>query len=401
MNNIHEKYNGYTVDDLLQDSCFIRSVQQPDQENMIFHKQLVEEGILSREELDQAVFLINSLRTHSEPVRKGELELLWEDIEISNKKNLRKRRRFIGINLSAVAGIAASLLMVFYVYRPVSEESVAILNIEDVEAPVMNGEDIQLILADNEMLSLEGKEADIAYNKEGLAINNEEIELHEKTRSTQQEMVYNQLIVPLGKRSMLTLSEGTKIWVNAGTRVVYPVTFAADKREIFVDGEAFLEVQRNEDHPFIVKTQTLSVKVLGTSFNVMAYGNDTIQSVVLVQGAVTVSTSEKAERLLKPNEMYAYYNGTSEVRTVDVKDYVLWTSGAYKYKSESLGNILKRLSRYYGKEIHYTNEVARIKCSGTLELTDDLNDVLDGISLTAPITIGKESDKYSIQRKQI
>lgn len=398
MDNLHERYKGLSLDDLLQDTAFIRSVVEPGPDSLDFHQRLLDEGIIDVGDFEKAVFLITSLQTQAEPVGKDELQTLWEDIEISNNNNLRKRRRRVGFTLSILSGISALWLAFVYLSRPEMPLPETLGRIENVEAPPIQGEDIQLVLAGNETLSLEGKEADIAYNEEGLAINNEDIEWRNHT-ATQTETVYNQLIVPLGKRSMLTLSEGTKIWVNAGTRVVYPVAFAGDKREIFVDGEVFLEVQRKVDQPFIVKTHSLSVKVLGTSFNVMAYAIDSIHSVVLVNGEVAVSASEKDETHLKPNEMYAYCKGTAEISTVDVNDYILWKSGTYKYKSESLGVILKRLSRYYGREIHYTDDVAGIRCSGSLEFTDDLDAVLDGISLTAPITLAKEKDTYSIKRK--
>ncbi len=88
---------------------------------------------------------------------------------------------------------------------------------------------------------------------------------------TDEEHSFNQLIVPNGKRSTLALEDGTKMWINAGSRVIYPNKFKKNKREIYVDGEVYMEVARDEERPFVVKTNMLDVQVLGTSFNVMAY----------------------------------------------------------------------------------------------------------------------------------
>jgi ferric-dicitrate binding protein FerR (iron transport regulator) len=209
------------------------------------------------------------------------------------------------------------------------------------------------------------------------------------------------LIVPQGKRSLLTLSDGSKIWLNARTRVVYPTTFDETKREIFVDGEAFLEVFHNEKCPFIVKTKELQLEVLGTSFNIMAYEKDTVQSIVLVSGSVKINSKNKKETILTPSEMYSCTNGMSEVKTVNVTDYISWKSGVYQYKNEYLSVILQRLSRYFGQDISYSPEVARLKCSGKLDMKDSLSLVLNGISKTAPIVwqFDESKNQYRIRNK--
>ena len=210
--------------------------------------------------------------------------------------------------------------------------------------------------------------------------------------------IYNQLIVPLGKRSMLTFAEGTKIWVNAGTRVVYPATFDNVKREIFVDGEVFLDVMPDKECPFIVKTKQHRIEVLGTSFNITAYEKDTIHNVVLVSGAVKISSPEDETTFLSPSQLFTYANGAATVKTVDVDTYISWKSGVYQYNSERLGVLLQRLSRYYGIEIYCMEPVSQLKCSGKLDLKDDLQQILHGIARMAPISIKYEmvGEKYVV-----
>ena len=101
----------------------------------------------------------------------------------------------------------------------------------------------------------------------------------------------NKLVVSYGKRARITLCDGTKIWANAGTVLLYPTYFEDKKREIYVDGEIYIDVTPNPEKPFIIKTSDMGIKVLGTSFNVSAYRDDAEKSIVLVTGKVEVAAS--------------------------------------------------------------------------------------------------------------
>ena len=167
--------------------------------------------------------------------------------------------------------------------------------------------EIQLVLSDK-LIPISGQESQIEYDAKGtVAVNSEKIaDVSLNSANTSKRLSeFNQLIVPNGKRSTLILEDGTKLWVNAGSRIVYPVTFADKKREIYVNGEVFLEVTPDKKRPFIVKTKEIDVQVLGTSFNVMAYETDESSSVVLVTGAVQVDTKDDEDFRLEPNRMFS------------------------------------------------------------------------------------------------
>lgn len=127
--------------------------------------------------------------------------------------------------------------------------------------------DIQLILSEGRKLVMDGKESRLHYKEGGkIAISSGKTQLDEEN-----ETGYNQLIVPSGKRSFITFSDGTRVAVNANTRIVYPSEFSGHKREIYVNGEVYLQVSPDKKHPFVVKTNRMEVEVLGTEFNVSAY----------------------------------------------------------------------------------------------------------------------------------
>ncbi len=143
----------------------------------------------------------------------------------------------------------------------------------------------------------------------------------------------------------------------------------------------------------------MDVQVLGTSFNVMAYETDESSSVVLVTGVVQVDTKDDEDFRLEPNRMFSYNQGECDIKEVNVNDYILWKDGLYTYRSEHLSVILDRLSRYYGKKISYKSDVADLKCSGKLDMQEDLEVVLDGLSQTAPILYKKIDEEYIVVKE--
>jgi hypothetical protein len=392
----------YTVEELLRDDRFIASVIRPAAQAEDYWNRALEEGLVQKHDYELACYFIRSVQVHPEPIRPCEIESLWEDIEIRNKKNLRRQTNRFRLYSAIVSGVAVSLLCLAVLPGRMPQPSARHTSgIEHVKAPDVQPADIQLVLSGDKTLSLEGKEAEIAYREEGIAINNRETELEHTPAHPDSPVVYNQLIVPLGKRSMLTFAEGSRMWVNAGTRVVYPAVFGKEQREIYVDGEAYIEVSPASGCPFVVRTKELSVEALGTSFNVMAYENDTVRNIVLVSGAVKIHPGAgRQEAILAPNEMYLSSGGLlPEVKKVNVDNYIAWKSGAYQYESETMDVILKRLSRYYGMKIEYSGRVALLRCSGKLDLKDDLRSVLEGISRTAPIICRRDGEHYTVTNK--
>ena len=135
--------------------------------------------------------------------------------------------------------------------------------------------------------------------------------------------------------------------MNAGSKLAYPTEFGKAIREIYVDGEIYIEVAEDEKRPFVIKTEQMDIQVLGTKFNVSAYKADMIKSVVLLSGSVSISSDiNRKEIILNPNQMYSALENTCSVESVDANVYILWTQGLYQFESEELGNILTRLERY-------------------------------------------------------
>jgi len=260
--------------------------------------------------------------------------------------------------------------------------------------------DVTLILSESKQVSMESDSAEVFYDAQGrVKLNSEEIEADEKEKAK-----VNQLIVPYGKSTFLTLSDGTRVWINSGSRMIYPSVFEKKKREIYIAGEAYFDVVKNEDCPFIIKTNEIDVTVRGTKLNVSAYDNDPSQTVVLVSGKVDVKgREEKGSYKMEPNQMFSYDVLSREVgvKNVDVSNYTSWIEGYLLVHHESIDKLLDKIDRHYNTKSHYDiKDFKNIYVSGKLDMKKDIEKVLEYLSTTAPIVYHIEGRNIIIKLKK-
>ncbi|RKU72944.1 DUF4974 domain-containing protein [Parabacteroides sp. AF17-3] len=386
-------YTGYSVEQLLEDDFFLKSYFYPTDNSQAFWKeQALRDEVLAKE-IVYAQMVLRSIPYRKQTFSSEDKELLWKRISKTNHKKRSFRYWY-----SSVAAVAILLLAVgsFYYMNYYEEDNLTA--IEKVQKPEQPVETVQLILADEKKVNIEEKNSHLQYNKKGeLHINAQKMKTSQDSVTSsdnKNELIYNQLIVPSAKRSFLELADGSKIWVNANTRVVYPVTFDDKMREIYVDGEIYIEVSPEEKRPFIVKSKKMDIRVLGTKFNVSTYESNEGVSVVLVSGKVNVRTDNRVESLLTPSDRLSYEKGTTDIKKVNVENYISWKEGYYTFDNECFSVVLDKLSDYYGKKIRYNDKVRALRCSGSLNLDEDMVKVLTGLESTMPVT-------FTIEREYI
>jgi hypothetical protein len=403
------KYSTYTSKELLQDDYFIRSMLYPSDESNRFWKSLITDRILQYDEFEQARTFLRMVEKPKRIMSNKEKSRLWTAIEVKNKKVLRMRIRRRNIYLGGVAVLLPALLISYVSFQLKKDRSPNdILAIANKPVAIPGSRDIQLIISDEMSYELEEKNADVVLNKEGkfqvnsALLNGETTETAKKTETAQEkEFSYNQLIIPKGRHSRLTLPDGTTMYINSGSRVIFPPVFKEKEREIFVEGEVYLEVAHNEKVPFIVRTEKMRVQVTGTSFNISAYKEDEEQSIVLVSGGVSVKTDNQKETCLSPNEMMTYKKNEKAcfVSKVSVDHHIAWKEGYLFCENESLFSVLKRLSRYYGIEIEYDSKILPFAGNGKLDLKEDIERVLNGLSQIYPIAYIQDGKNIRIMKK--
>lgn len=199
---------------------------------------------------------------------------------------------------------------------------------------------------------------------------------------------YNELSVPKGRSYSLLLSDGTKVWLNAMSSIKYPVKFADGERVIHLSGEAFFEVSKDGNRPFIVKTDSYDVKVLGTEFNVSAYPDEKMTAATLVSGSIAIPQQNGRNIEIKAGEQYSYNkeNHNSKIEKVDVELYTSWINDMLRIDKQSLENIFKIIQRRYEIEFLFTDELVKYEqFTGKLPLNDNLTIVLEQLSKVSNI----------------
>lgn len=211
--------------------------------------------------------------------------------------------------------------------------------------------------------------------------------------------VENTLYVPAGQRVKLTLQDGTEVWLNAQTKLTYPTVFAENERRVKVEGEAFFDVAKNPEKPFIVSSQGIEMKVLGTKFNVCSYpGEDALQT-SLLEGSLKVYDPQKETKavILKPNERVTITNNRMVVDALPHLDYFLWKDGVYSFKEEPLSHILKKLELYYDVRIIVKDQsVFNWEYTGKFRQRDGIDEILRMIQKIHKFNIVKDEEKNVI-----
>lgn len=207
---------------------------------------------------------------------------------------------------------------------------------------------------------------------------------------------WTRLTVPEGEHVDMTLSDGTRLYVNSGSEVEIPSVFDPEKRKIRMTGEVYLEVAKDAERPFFVETEDFDVRVYGTSFNVSAYPEDGVSSVVLVEGSVAVSAGDMT-RFIEPGQKMEISGGRMDVSDVDVMEYVGWKDRIIITGGQTLDQIMQKLARFYGADISVSDEVAGMMMNGKLDLQEDLSSVLDNLCILLPLEYERcKGDRYII-----
>lgn len=400
---IKGKYRNYSILDLLEDQEFVSIVREIETDEE-WRQFLQDQGHSGRNMLQARKFILLFKKKEGK-LREEKKHLLWENISTFNRIFSRNYRL---AKVKFISKIAASVLIIlsfgilFYLYRARPEPGYHFSEIRNE----IGSEDPLLILSNGEKVNLLKKESEIAILKnKAIRINNDSIVQNESmTIRDAEEVALNEVIIPYGKKSKLILSDGTQVWLNAGSRFAFPQKFSGKKREVFLQGEAYFEVAKNENHPFVVSAGNMNVEVLGTKFNVCAYESDDFVETVLVEGSVNMIGKGrllKEKVLMAPNQKAVYNKKEGKI---SVKDepmpelYTGWVDGWYQFVNEDIELVFQKLKRYYNVSFLYDDTVlARaFPISGKLDLKGSLEEVMSVVSKVARVRYRIEGENIII-----
>ncbi|TCC87888.1 FecR family protein [Pedobacter hiemivivus] len=216
---------------------------------------------------------------------------------------------------------------------------------------------------------------------------------------------FNTLVVGNGQRSVIKLPDGTKVWLNSDSRLIYPVAFSGDTREVYLEGEAYFDVSHDKKHPFYVHANKMDIKVLGTEFYVSSSANSDRNYAVLVAGSIAFSTGSwlnKIERQLVPGQRINYDLKENKLLISEVKtaEFQSWKEGFVDVNSESLDLIIQRIAKYYNIEISTQQlDLSNEKFSGRLDFQRSADDVLNILCAGTPYVYNGVERRLELRKR--
>jgi ferric-dicitrate binding protein FerR (iron transport regulator) len=198
---------------------------------------------------------------------------------------------------------------------------------------------------------------------------------------------FNTIETPRGSQYKIILPDGSNVWLNASSSLKYPVIFDGKKRNVELTGEAYFEVSKNKEMPFVVHTQTQDVQVLGTHFNINAYPDETETKTTLLEGKVLVSKGAES-KMMKPGEQVVNFNQSRilELSTMaDAAESIAWKNGLFLFNHNNLYSIMNQISRWYDIEVDYEGDFNKQYYSGTISRFGKVTDVLKTMELTGSV----------------
>jgi ferric-dicitrate binding protein FerR (iron transport regulator) len=300
----------------------------------------------------------------------AQLDLIWK--HINRRTVIKRKRQRLFTRLGAVASII--IIFGFSIALYLTQSSIEIEKFEKF----LPGESKAILeLADGSKIQLKKDSIFTITNKIGTKIISKGNALNYKSYEAKKE-VYNILKTPKGGEYMITLSDGTKVHLNAESELRHPEIFLGKERKVYLKGEAYFEVSRDVSRPFIVDVNGIITKVLGTTFNIKAYPEDKMVITTLVDGKVNV-TNLKDSIILNPGQQSTVkdLNTKIKVQEVNIENFTAWHIGRFIYDNQPLDKILTDLSRWYDFNLFYENARAKhIRFSCDLQRFENLNTFL-------------------------
>ena len=340
---VRMEYQQYTTDDFIKDERFQKWVYDPDTDSTTFWEKFLCDNPLKHRQIEKAVAFLKMLEFREEDIFESRISNLKNRIDLSIDN---PETQSSPVSASPVTPPAYSLATRFWL----SVAAVFFI--------------ISLVgLAIFKMANHERWEVGMTT-------------LHEQSTSN-------------GQRTVITLDDGTRVWLNAASRLLYPKTFSNQKiRKVFLDGEGFFDVEEDSAKSFVVQTTGIMIKVLGTSFNVRSYDRDVVIQTTLIKGSVAIeSLAEDSEKIvLAPNQTAAFDKTTRKISLdmqTDPENYTGWKDGKLVFDDRPLSDIIVALERWYNVEFTVAQEVS-LECHFSAKI--------DNLTLTEVLELFKASD---------
>ena len=394
MGDNFSKYRHFTVTDFVLDDDFINWVVDPGKENAVSWDEFISQNPLQEKNVADARLLISSLDTSRKNTPEEIKDRIWESIQSKSKQ-----AKVIPIKRNKAWMVAASVIVImlaaggyFYFNENIPQHFAKIEKpqklIKNDVAPggnkavltLANGSTIILDSAQNGTLSKQGNVRIIKLDDGQLAYDQSDV-------SAGQAVGYNTISTPKGGQYQLTLSDGTRVWLNAASSLRFPATFSGRERKVELTGEGYFEVAKNKEKPFEVSVNNAVVTVLGTHFNINAYSDERVVKTTLLEGSVKV-TKGNAGALITPGEQARINNSTGEITVkeeVDLDEAVAWKNGKFIFNDADIKSIMRQLEKWYDVSVIYDKEVPDEEFVGSISRNVNVSQILEMLEKTGSV----------------
>lgn len=329
---------------------------------------------------------------------------VWQGLRSSLNFNRDTVRLWTRISAAAVLFITMAIGILFYFKEEPTE------NTNTAESKFSNndiapgGNKAYLTLADGKKITLTDAGVGHLADDSGIEISkNAEGEIVYKITDQQGSSSkvltgMNTIETPRGGQYQVLLPDGTKVWLNAASKLTYPVSFANRDRTVELIGEAYFEVTKDVSHPFKVKSPGQEVEVLGTHFNVNSYKDESVTRTSLMEGSVKVSSTSGNGKLLKPGQQSTLSGKDISLEEVNLDEVLDWKNGNFVFNDEDLKSVLRKVSRWYDVEIVYEIDPSGVSLLGKVSRTNNVSAILDAIEQTEQVHFKIEGRRIVVMK---
>lgn len=286
---------------------------------------------------------------------------------------------------AAVAVVAVGSVVFWHYNKPA----------EVLTYPLAANNQVSLILGNGEQIVLNPPAGESCMQVGSAVADTRAKTLEYRGAASETVLSRNTLVIPRGAFYHLILSDGTKIWINADSKITYPTAFSDTLRQVELSGEAYFEVARNEQAAFVVKTGQMDIRVLGTEFGVNTFRDEGYAYAALVKGKIEVTTPGSKKKEMLPGEVAKVDDkGDMMIEKTDLKPFIYWKDNMFCFRNTSLSEILKQVSRYYDIQIEYEEGRKEEFYTGNISREKSLQSILEVIEMTIPV-------KFEIKGKTV
>lgn len=209
----------------------------------------------------------------------------------------------------------------------------------------------------------------------------------------------NNLTTPRGGQWQVILPDGSHVWLNSASSIVYPVTFKHQKQRVIkLSGEAYFEVEKDKQHPFIVLTKEQRVTVLGTHFNINSYADEPTVKTTLEEGRIKISDNKGETKYLRPGQQAVLTDNNLSVTEVSIEEALAWKNGYFRFNDENIPSIMRKLSRWYNIEVIYEKNIPTGRLNGKISRYKNISQVLTALEAAQTVHFKTEGRRITVMK---